>query len=172
MALTPAFTVSQTPLNPALAIFTDTSTGSDGSVTARVITITNSAGSYMVAIGASGTTIPWALVTNPISINLLTQDTAVSCKVDWVNSGGTVLYTLTQQYCLAEFNMAYLYNLIAQQAQAYPIIQDTNYWGNVAIFWTNIIGAQKAVELADDIASSQASLDRATYMQAKASNFF
>ena len=108
MALTPAFSVSQTPVNPALVIFTDTSSGVDAAVTARVITITNSAGSYIVTIGASGNTIAWPLATNPLTINLLKKDTAVSARVDWVNVSGVVLYTLTQQFCLAEFNQAYL----------------------------------------------------------------
>lgn len=172
MAFVQDFSIAQTPQNPALCIFEDTSTGADAAIVSRLITVVNAAGTYVVPSGNSGNTIVWALATNPYTVTLLTQDTAASVTVDWLDINGAVLYTKTQTYCFSEFNKSFLYYLIQQQAQAYPIIQDTNYWSNVGIFWINIIGAIKAVELADDIAGSQASLDRSTYMQANAQNYF
>jgi len=172
MAFVQNFTIAQTPQNPALCIFEDTSTGADAGIISRSITVVNSAGSYVVPTGNVGNSIAWALATNPYTVTLLTQDTAAVVTVDWLDINGDVLYTKTDTYCFAEYNKSFLYYLIQQQAQAYPIIQDTNYWANVGIFWVNIIGAIKAVELADDISGSQASLDRATYMQANAQNYF
>ena len=172
MSSSPAFTISQTPTNPALVIAEDTSAGVDALIVSRRITFTTYSGSTIVPTGTSTSYVSWPLVTNPITINLLQQDTACNVLVEWLGVTDNVLYSTSQTYCFAEFNQSYLYYLIAQQAQAYPIIQDTNYWSNVGIFWTNIIGAQKAVEIGGDISSSQASLDRATYMQTKAQLFF
>jgi hypothetical protein len=166
------FSISQTPSNPALVIAEDTSTGADAAIVSRRITFTDSAGNTVVPSGTSTSYVAWALATNPITITLLTSDMAFNITVQWLDVSNTVLYTKSETYCLAEYNKSYLYYLIAQQAQAYPIIQDTNYWSNVGIFWVNIIGAIKAVELANDIASSQASLNRSTFMQQNANLYF
>jgi hypothetical protein len=58
------------------------------------------------------------------------------------------------------------------QSLTFNVIQDTNYWGNVALLWTNIIGAINAVEIADDIYSSQVCLDRATFLASNQEKFF
>ena len=53
LALTVNFSTSQTPGSPGDIIFTDTSTGSDGSVTQRRIYIQSAAGDYLVESGTS-----------------------------------------------------------------------------------------------------------------------
>lgn len=171
MPLTPSFTAAQTPLNPALVILEDTSTGSDGTITVRRITITDSNGDYVVPAGNVGNTISWPLATNPITLNLLTQDMALNIKVEWLD-GSTMVYESNNNYCFSLFNKQFLYYLIQLQSMTYNIIQDNNYWGNVGIFWTNITGAINSVEVGNDITSSQACLNRATFMAQNQANFF
>lgn len=175
MPYTANFTVSQSPTNPALVIITDTSTGSDPSIDSRRVTITDCYGNYLVPTGVTTNYIAWPLVDNPLIVNVLTQDTAVNIKVEWLDATTpvpVVLYDLDQNYCLSEYNKQFLYYLIQLQAHAYNIIQDNSYWDNVGTFWANIIGAINAVEVGNDIFASQACLNRATFMQQNESNYF
>lgn len=166
------FTVAQTSANPAFVIITDTSTGSDGAIDSRRIYITDCFGNYIVPSGTTTDYIDWPLVDNPISLNILTQDTAANVMVEWLDNTQQVLYELNNNYCFSEFNKQFLYYLIQLQSQTYNIIQDNNYWGNVGILWTNIIGAINAVEIGDDIFASQACLNRATNMNQNQAYYF
>ena len=172
MAYVQSFTVSQTALNPALVIFTDTSTGTDGAITQRRITITDSQNNYIVVSGTTTNYNQWPLATNPISLNLLTTDLAVSIKVDWLSVTNVVLYTLTNQFCLSFFNKAFMYYLAQQESLTPNIVQDTNYYNNKAMFWTTIVSADNAVEIGDDIAASQNQLNVGTNMRLQESLYF
>ena len=174
------FTVAQTPANPAYIILTDTSTPPNDyatyDITTRRITITDAFGNFIVPAGTTTNYIDWPLLDNPISLNVLTQDTAVNIKVQWLEilPGPVVTekYELNNNYCFTEFNKQFLYYLIQLQSMTYSIIQDNNYWGNVGILWTNIIGAINSVEIGNDIFASQACLNRATFMAQNQANFF
>lgn len=172
MALTPDFTIAQIALDPSLAIAEDTSTGSDVLVVSRRIYLQNSAGDYLVESGVITTYNPWALATNPISLNLLTFDQALSIKVDWMSVGGSVLYTKTQSYCLAYFNKVFFYYLQQQQGLSPGIVQDANYSSNMAVLWTTIIGAVNSVEIGNDLSASQNCLNRGTEMRLNESLYF
>jgi hypothetical protein len=112
------------------------------------------------------------LTVNPISLDLLSTDTAVNVQVDWLDSSTNVLYTVNTNYCLAEFSKQFLYYLIQLQSLNYQIIQDSNYWGNVGIFWTNIRGAINAVEIGNDIFAAQVCLNRTIFMSQNQSFYF
>jgi len=170
------FTVAQTSANPAFIIITDTSTPPNDygtyDIDIRRITITDYLGNFIVPAGTTTNYIEWPLQDNPISLNLLTQDMAVNIKVQWLDEFDVELYELNNNYCFTEFNKQFLYYLIQLQSMTYSIIQDNNYWGNVGIFWTNIIGAINSVEIGNDIFASQACLNRATFMAQNQANFF
>lgn len=166
------FTVSQTSANPAFVIITDTSTGSDPAIDSRRIYITDCNGNAVVPAGTTTTYIDWPLLDNPISLDLLTQDMALNVKVEWLDNATQILYELDNNYCLSEYNKQFLYYLIQLQSLTYNIIQDNNYWGNVGIFWANIIGAINAVEIGDDIFASQTCLNRATLMAQNQAYYF
>lgn len=166
------FSVAQTPANPAYIIITDTSTGSDPNIIGRRITIKDAFGNYIVPSGTTTNYIDWPLLDNPISLNVLTQDTAANIKVEWMYAGPVAQYELNNNYCFSEYNKQFLYYLIQLQAHNYNVIQDNNYWGNVGILWANIIGGINAVQIGDDIAASQACLNRATYMAQNQANYF
>tara|TARA_R110000868_G_scaffold232383_1_gene485879 strand:- start:2022 stop:2546 length:525 start_codon:yes stop_codon:yes gene_type:complete len=174
MAFTQNFTISQTPANPAFVIVTDTSIGDPltNGIASRRITITDCNGNYLVPTGTTTNYIDWSLPNNPISLDLLTQDMALNVLVQWLDSNGVVVVQLDNNYCLSEFNKQFLYYLIQLQSHNYNIIQDTNYWGNVGIFWSNIIGAINSVEIGDDIFASQTCLNRATNMAQNQAFYF
>lgn len=172
MSFSPNFTVSQTPLNPSYILIEDTSTGSDAYIVARRVYIQDYNGDYIVPTGTTTTYIPWALGTNPISLGVLTADVAVNIKVEWLYAGGISKYNLDNNYCLAEFSRQFFYYLIQLQSLNYNIIQDSNYWLNVGILWTNIVGAINAVEIANDIYASQVCLNRAINFKNNQSFYF
>jgi hypothetical protein len=170
------FTVAQTSANPAFIILTDTSTPPNDyatyDITTRRITITDAFGNFIVPTGTTTNYINWPLLDNPISLDVLTQDSAVNIKVQWLDEFDVELYELNNNYCFSEFNKQFLYYLIQLQSLTYSIIQDNNYWGNVGILWTNIIGAINSIEIGNDIFASQACLNRATFMAQNQANFF
>lgn len=168
-----SFVVSQSPLNPSVIVITDTSTGDPAyPISERRITITDYAGNFIVPVGNATNYIVWPVGTNPITLDLLTQDMALNIKVDWYRAVSILQYTLNNNYCFTQFSKQFLYYLIQLQSQNYNIIQDNNYWGNVGIFWTNIIGALNSVEIGNDIAAAQACLNRTNYMQQNQSIYF
>lgn len=175
------FSVLQTPANPALLLLEDTSTTSPASnptdyaaydIDSRRIYLQDSNGDYLTPTGTTTDYIVWDLNDNPITLDVLTQDQALNVRVDWLDIDENVLYSKNNNYCLAEYNKQFLYYLIQLQSLTYNIIQDNNYWGNVGIFWVNIVGAQNAVLIADDIFASQTCLNRATFMAQNQSTFF
>lgn len=172
MPLTPAFTISQSAIAPSVITATDTSSGSDVAVSARRIYFQTTYGTYLVEAGVTTTYNPWSYADASESFDVLTEDFSLSITVQWVNSGGTVLYTLTQVYCLPEFNKQNFYYLVQQQALTPSILQDTTYASNMAVYWTNIIGAIQAVEVGADIAASQNCLNRATNMMNNQTLYF
>jgi len=172
MPLSPAFSISQTALNPALIIAEDTSTGDDAAIAGKRITFTDANGDTLVESGVTTSYNVWATADNPDSFDVLTEDTALSILVQWVNSAGTALYSSTQSYCLAYYNKQFLYELVQQQSLVPGIVQDSNYWSNVATFHTTIVGAVNAVEIGGDIAASQNMLNKGTQMRLNESLYF
>lgn len=169
------FSVAQTPANPKYVVLTDTSTGTDGNIVSRRIYIQDAFGNYIVPTGTTTEYIVWSIGTNPISIDVLKKDLAVNIKVQWMDSAngtGQVLYELDNNYCLTEFNKQFLYYLIQLQSSSYNIIQDTRYWDNVGVFWTNVTAAINAVQIGNDIFASQECLDRASYMAENQTKYF
>lgn len=172
MPISPAFIASQDPSNAAYVVLEDTSSGSDGSISSRRVYITNSAGTYLVPSGTTTDYVVWAYSDDSISLNILTEDTAVNIRVDWLSSGGTVLYTLTQQFCLDMYSKLFFYQLVQMQGVTPSIPQDANYSANMALFWTNVEGAEQAIILAQDLAASQNLLNQCTQMRQKQSLYF
>lgn len=172
MAFSPSFTVAQDPINPSNVIITDNSTGSDSNITQRRAFISNSAGTYLVPSGTTTDYIQWAIANLTLTANILTQDTAVFTKIEWLDVSDAVLYSSEDYFCLAQFNKNFFTYLMQLQADAPTTPADTNYNDNCALFWSRVQGAINVVINNSDIASSQNCLDKATYMQLNQNNFF
>lgn len=172
MSFSPAFTIAQVPTNAALVIAQDTSTGSDVNIVSRKITFTDAGGNKIVPSGTTTTFVAWPLVTNPITINLLTTDMALSVRVDWLDISGVSLYDSTQSYCLVEYNKVFLYYLVQQQSLTPSIVQDQNYSTNLATFYTTIVGAENAIVIGNDLSASQNMINMGTNMRNNQNLYF
>tara|TARA_R110000868_G_scaffold236848_1_gene490903 strand:- start:2645 stop:3163 length:519 start_codon:yes stop_codon:yes gene_type:complete len=172
MSFTPSFQVGQNSLYPNIVVVIDNSTGSDFAITQRRVYVQDSAGNYLVPEGTTTDYTQWNIGDASISLNILTEDMAVSVRVDWLDVSNTILYTLTQQFCLALYSKQFFYYLIQLQGLTPSIPADTNYNNSMALFWATVNGAINAVTLASDISASQNSLNRATFMRLNQSLFF
>jgi hypothetical protein len=171
MAFAESFSVSQSALTESSFTVLDDSTGVDGAITQRRIYVSNSEGEYLTGDGSVDYD-EWAFSDIDITLDLLTASTAVSIKVDWLNSVNVVLYTLTNQYCLAQYTKNFLYYLVQMQGDTPGIVQDSNYFSNLAILWSNLRGAINAIEVADDLSASQNCLNRCTEMENNQNLYF
>lgn len=172
MSFTPSFAIAQNPLYPNLVVAVDDSSGSDGAITQRRIFYQTYSGAYLVPTGTSTSYIQWALADTTLSSNILTQDMSVQVTVQWLDVSNTVLYTLTQYYCLSIYSKQFLYYLVQLQGLTPPIVADTNYSSNLSIVWANILGAINAIELASDLSASQNCLNRIAFMIQNQSLYF
>ena len=166
------FSAGQSPTSPNIIVLVNSSTGVDAAIVSQRIYITDSEGNPVVPTGTSTTYILWSVSDLTISVNVLTTDQALSIRVDLLNVSNTVLYTLTQQFCFDMYNRQFLYQLVQMQGLVPNIVQDNNYFSNLAQLWTNILGAENAITVGDDISASQNCLNRATYMMQNQSLYF
>lgn len=175
MPLTPNFTTSQQAGLPSNVIVTDTSTGSDVDIVARRVYLTNYAGEYVVADGTTTDYTPWPLAQTSISIDCLTQDSALSVVVEWVDAGGVALYTKTILAGFTLYNETYYYSLTqGQAAVSNPsyILQDNGYFQNKSKLRVLIDSGNQAVTLGYDITSAQECYDLASFMVTNQNNYF
>ncbi len=175
MPLTPNFSTSQQAGLPSNVIITDTSTGSDGAIVARRVFLTNYEGEYVVASGTTTNYTPWPLAQSSISIDCLTQDTALTVTVNWVDAGGVTLYTKTSLAGFTLYNETFYYSLTqGQAAVGNPsyILQDNAYFQNKSKLRCLIDSGNQAVTLGYDITSAQECYDLATYMVTNQNLYF
>ena len=172
MPLSTAFTISQSAISPEDVTATDTSTGSDAAVTKRRIFFQQTAGTYLVESGIATDYEAWAYADTSDTWDILDTDQALSITVQWLSVANAILYTLTQVFCLSQYNKNKFYELVQLQAITPSILQDTVYFSNMATYWMNITGAIQAIEIGADVAASQNCLDRATYMMDNSNLYF
>lgn len=172
MSFSPAFTIAQVALNPALIYATDSSTGVDAAIAKRRITFTTSTGTTLVVAGTTTSYNAWALADTTASFNVLTQDYALSILVQWLDVNNVVLYSSTQTYCLAYYNKQFMYYLTNQESLTPSILQDTNYVSNKTALWVSIQGALNAVTFGADIAASQNELNIGTNLRLNQNLYF
>ena len=162
MALTPLFNASQSSGLPSTINIVDVSTGSDNAITQRRVFLQQSDGTYLVPTGTSTNYVPWAYANSSIAINCLSQDTALSITVQWLNVSNTVLYSLTTAYGFTAYNETFYYGLTQQQIANPGIINDTNYFNNKMALRVYIDSGNQAISFASDIFSAQFCYDQAT----------
>lgn len=172
MPIVPSIAVSQSAETENLVTVTDDSTGSDAAISVRRIYVQTATGTYLVESGTTTDYEVWAYADSSITLDILTQDECVNITVQWLNSSNVVLYTYTNQYALAEYNKQFLVYLVSAQGLTPGIVQDTNYSGNIAVFWTNVIAGINQVEFAADIAGGQNAFNRATNMRLNQDLYF
>lgn len=163
--------VSQSASTPSSLTVTDNSTGLSGTITQRRVYVSNAYGEFLTGDGVVNYT-EWALAEASIVLDILTEDIGALIKVEWLNVSNVVVDEVENTYPLAEYNKQFLYYLLGLQGLTPGVYQDSNYSGNIAIFWTNIIAGINAVEYGNDIAACQNCFNRATQMRLEQNFYF
>lgn len=172
MSFTPLITVTQYSATPSNITVIDSSTGSDGAITQRRLYIQTANAIYLVPTGTSTDYIFWAFVNQFITVNVLSQDECVVIKSQWLDVSNAVLYEFIDEYPLAEYNKQFLVYLVSAQGLTPGIVQDSNYSGNISLFWVNIISGINQVTFGGDVAGGQNAFNRATQMRLNQSLYF
>lgn len=175
MALTPNFSASQTIGIPTNVNLTDTSTGSDGAITQRRVYLQQADGTYLVPTGTTTSYVLWNIGDASISINCLTQDTALSILVQWLNVSNVVLYSKSLAADFSLYNDQFSFNLTLSQATPVPNVNITSniaYLTSRMQYYIFLLNAQNAIAFASDTYTAQSNLSSATYMQTNAQFFF
>ena len=178
MAISPSFTMSQNSGTPNIITATDTSVGVDTSITSRRIYLLQSDGTYLVPAGTTTKYSVWAITNTTtreplsISLNVLTQDTALSITVQWLNASNVVVATVTNSYAFTAYNETFYYGLTESQVANANLTASTNWYQNKMTLRVELDSATQAIVYASDIFSAQAALNRATYISTNQSFFF
>lgn len=153
---------------------TDLSTGSDGSVVARRVYLTDNKGATYVE---SGTTTAYSLWSNfpsttTITLDVLTQDRCLWVRVDWVDISGTVRYSKTVLTLFYLYARTYRIFLVKCMSANEKLPNLANFYYNFIRLNSSIQEAITSVEDITDISSAQAALNRAKELITKPSYFF
>ena len=174
MPISPSFTASQNSGTPNLIFLTDTSTGSDVTITKRRIYLLQSDGTYLTPAGTPVNQhyIDWALIDTTISLDVLVQDTALSITVQWLTAGNVEVASVTTSFAFTAYNETFYYGLTESQVANANLTASTNWYQTKMILRVELDSAYQAISFASDIFSSQAALNRATYISTNQSFFF
>lgn len=174
MALTPNFSTSESLSSNSLVTFTDTSTGVDLTITTRRIYVRLANGNWLTTGGVQSTTsayMTWSYADASTTIDLLTSSTTANVTVEWY-AGATLTYTKTILCEWDLYDYVFLFGLLSAQTSFPAINANQGYWPNSFAMITNLFQSEQAVELMDDLYSSQASLDRNQYFINNENLFF
>jgi hypothetical protein len=172
MPLTPSFTASQNSGLPSTIVLTDTSTGSDVTITKRRVFLLQSNGEYLVPTGTTTNYIDWSLADISISLNVLSQDTALSITVQWLTSSNVVVVNKTTSFAFTAYNETFYYGLTEDQVANASLTSSNDWYQNKMILRVELDSATQAISFASDIFSAQAALNRATYISTNSNYFF
>lgn len=162
MSFTPNFECFQPLGDNSVITIQDTSTGSDGSIAARRVYLRTTAGTFLVPQGTSTQYTAWALVNTSIDIDCLDKDYALDVVVQWVDSGGGVLYDKTVLNGFTSYNEDFDLGLSSLLAANYKLFSDNNYFLHKSQLRDAIDSGDKAISRGGDIAKAQACYDVGT----------
>jgi hypothetical protein len=172
MPLVPNFTASQYSGTPSVITLTDTSTGSDVTIASRRVYLLQANGTFLVPAGNTTDYIEWDLVDTSISIDVLSQDTALSITVQWMSGIDTVVTSKTISFAFTAYNETFYYGLTESQVANANLTASTNWYQTKLILRVEIDSADQAITFASDIYSAQAALNRATFISTNQAYFF
>lgn len=172
MPLVPNFTASQYSGTPSVITLTDTSTGSDVTIVSRRVYLLQANGTFLVPAGNTTDYILWDLVDADIDLDVLSQDTALSITVQWMNAGNTVVTSKTISFAFTAYNETFYYGLTESQVANSNLTASTNWYQTKLVLRVEIDSALQAITFASDIYSAQAALNRATFISTNQSFFF
>lgn len=173
MSFTQNFTGTISSGTPTTPVFADTSVGSDSAITQRRIFLLQADGTYLTGNGTINYDT-WALANTTISLNVLSQDTALSVTVQWLNVSNAVLYSKTLPFGFAAFGNNFFYGLGDGQVPITnpSVALSTNYYQNKVQFYCYLVSAQQAIDIYGDIYKAQINYDADQWMQINQNYYF
>jgi hypothetical protein len=166
MPLVPSFSITPLASGNSFTV-TDTSTGSDGTITDRQILIYTTANVLLV----SPIDFPLSAGSS-IIISPLTQDIAVTIVVNWLNSGGSSLYTANGIFSFVQFALLFLENLTQFQISNPNIVNDLNFMGNKYKMFTEVQSALNAISVGQNVFAAQSCILRYQNMIINTTDYF
>jgi hypothetical protein len=166
-----AITVSQSGLTPNTVTVTDISTSLSGTITQRRIFVSDANSTYLTGDGTVDWTL-WPLANAFIDLAILTESIGALIKVQFLNVSDVVVTEYENTYPLSRFDKNFFYYLLQLQGLTPGIYQDSNYSGNLALYWSNIIGGDNAITYGNDLAAAQSCYNRATEMRTQEAKYF
>lgn len=167
MALTPSFSVSNNATDPSAFTITDTSTGSDGSIASRLIFL------YQANNQLYGTPISFPLSAGAsITPSVLNQDYAFNIVLQWLDSGGTVLYTTSKIFAFTGFLEWFFYSLTQTLAAQPNIANDVVWFDNYSKLRVLIDSAVQAIDVGESVYNAENMILAAQYLQTNQTMFF
>ena len=172
MPLTPSFTVSQSFNSPSNLTFTDTSTGSDVNIASRNIYMQQANGDYVIVSGNTNDYTSWYIGDNPLILDILDKDYALTITIDWVNANNVTLYTASNVFAFTNFNEKFDYGL-TQMLTANPLlINDNDFFLHKSDIRISIDSGNQAFQMAGDLFAAQQCYDRATNLRENSQYYF
>lgn len=171
MSIVANFTYSQNYGTITIATFTDTSTGTDATLTGRLLYIRKSDGTYLVPDGTTTDYIFWPIADLSISVDILDKDYALDVTVLWYG-GSTGLYNKTLVCLFRAYSELFLRQLTQGQEAVPKLLTDKNFWYNKFKLRTLVDDAIQAVESLNDQTIATFTLEEAKKITDNPSLFF
>jgi hypothetical protein len=176
LPLTPSFSASQPAGAPASVTITDTSSGSDGTLTSRRIYFQKADGTYLVPEGTETDYVEWDIDETSVTVEDLLdsegdgKDYALNITVNWMTNS-TVSYEADDPWGFQQYNDNFDYTLTQLLSQN-PLLQnDNNFWESKSLLRTYIDSGSQAVSVGD-IFSAQICYDKATLLRTNSQYVF
>lgn len=171
MPLTVSISISQNTGIPSAFVITDTSTGSDPSITSRRLYLLKPDGTYLVPDGTTTDYVEWSIAQSSITLSVLERDMALEILVEWL-AGAVVTYTYENSYVFTAYTNTFLYNLSVDQSSNPAIINATDFFANKTKMYSYVKEAENAIAIGEDTVKAQLALDRAYQMILNEDKYF
>lgn len=159
MSFVPNFTASESLASPSQITLTDTSTGADAGITARLIYCRLADGTYLVQDGTTTDYEVWPLGDTSITLDILDKSQAVEISVKYL-TGSTIGYTKTILWGFDLYDYVFAFEKIQVLTSKPKLIDNPNFLLSMMKLNVNLFCEETAIEIGDDIYSAQAALDR------------
>jgi len=171
LAFTPNFSSSQSAADLTTATFTDTSTGSDPTISTRLIYLRKYDGTYLVPSGSTTDFIAWPISDVSIDISVLDQDYCLDVVVYWL-VGSTLTYNKNILTLFTGYGDVFLRQLTQAVSANRELINRANYWQNKIKLRTLLDDAAQATSFLNDQTVTSFCLVEAKKLTDNISTFF
>lgn len=175
MPLSVSISATQSIAYNNLVTLTDTSTGSDGTITNRRVFFRTATDQYLYEpqlSSASSTYVDWPYADASQQFDILTESSALEITVQWLNGSNVVVYTYTDTFCFDLQDYVFALGVLADQTSSPGVLQDLNYYNSFMQLVVNIFNAESSITYGDDIYSSQGALNRNQIFIQNEANYF